>query len=110
MGVSVGGGRHPSWAAAGCHENPHPPDADALSRLLLLLVLLLALLLLLLLLLLLSAPDVPHTEASGRRVRFVALGGCRSLAKQSTGRGTSRRGRLGSDWDLAAKTMRWIGR
>jgi hypothetical protein len=77
------------WAAVGIPRGQEPAVTRTRTRPMLML------LLLLLLLLLLSAPDVPHTEASGRRVRIVALGGCRSLAKQSTGRGTSR----GGVWD-----------
>lgn len=70
------------WAAVGIPRGQQPAVTRTRTRPMLML-------------LLLSAPDVPHTEASDRRVRIVALGGCRSLAKQSTGRGTSR----GGVWD-----------
>ena len=97
VGVSVGGGRHPSWAGAGCHENPHPPDADA-------------------------ATAAAAAVTAAQRSRRPPHGSVRPSRSHCCPRGLQitcktkhrprheSRGRLGSDWDLAAKTMRWIGR
>lgn len=87
-------GRLSSWTApVGCREHPNQ--------------------------VLLLQVEIPHTDAPGRRVRITVGGEKGSREGKGPAQITAKtkhrprhesRRRLGSDWDLAATSMRWIGR